>query len=256
MEVEDWKKRELESLYVSVFVLEEEAYVRETEKIYKQKIYIMMGINLKGYKEILGIYTPTEENTSYWIREFSNIKARGVKEIFVISILKNEWMKKGVKTNYPEVIFAPSMLEIYNKTCYYISRRHHRIIMREMGRIYRSGTREEAQVLYQKLIDEYHDNKLLMSIINKYIDEIFTMFQYSKKMRQITSNTDTYNKMRSRIRVRIKSNKVYNSIINLKESLMEIMMDEEDMWHPSKKEWDKIINEMDCNLQERIYELI
>ena len=53
MELKDWKNRELEKLYINVFILEEETYVRIKEEIKKQKIYIFIGINLKGYKDII-----------------------------------------------------------------------------------------------------------------------------------------------------------------------------------------------------------
>ena len=112
MELKDWKNRELEKLYINVFILEEETYVRIKEEIKKQKIYIFIGINLKGYKDIIGVFIPEEETTGYWMREISNIKERGIEELFMVSMINNKWIKKVIKMNYPEVIYAPSMIEI------------------------------------------------------------------------------------------------------------------------------------------------
>ena len=256
MKIEDWKKKELEKLYINLFIIEEETYVRKKEEIKKQKIYIFIGLNLKGYKEILGVHTPEEETTGYWMREITNLKTRGVEELFMTSIINNKWLKKVIKMNYPETIYCPSMLEIYNKTQKYISRRDHRILMREMGRIYRSETREEAEIIYKKLIEDYKGNKLIIMIIDKYIKQIFEMFKYSHQARLITNNTDSYNKMRNRIRVKIKKENMYESISELRKYLYEILKEEEEHWYPSVKRWDKIINEMDCNLSEKILELI
>ena len=256
MEVKDWTKRELEKLYVNIFIIEEETYVRKNEEIKKQKIYIFIGLNLKGYKDIIGIYTPEVETTGYWIREISNMKARGVEEIFMISIINNKWLKKVIKMNYPEVIMAPSMVELYNKTQKYIARKDHRIIMRELGRIYKSETLEEAKEIYTKLKEEYKENKLIIQIIDKYIKEIFELFKYSHQARVITSNTDSYNKMRNRISWKIKKIELFKSPAELKTYLSEILQEEESKWKPSIKRWDKIINEMDCNLSEKILELI
>jgi len=256
MKIEDWKKKELEKLYINLFIIEEETYVRKKEEIKKQKIYIFIGLNLKGYKEILGVHTPEEETTGYWMREITNLKTRGVEELFMTSIINNKWLKKVIKMNYPETIYCPSMLEFYNKTQKYISRRDHRILMREMGRIYRSETREEAEIIYKKLIEDYKGNKLIIMIIDKYIKQIFEMFKYSHQARLITNNTDSYNKMRNRIRVKIKKENMYESISELRKYLYEILKEEEEHWYPSVKRWDKIINEMDCNLSEKILELI
>ena len=256
MELKDWKNRELEKLYINVFILEEETYVRIKEEIKKQKIYIFIGINLKGYKDIIGVFIPEEETTGYWMREISNIKERGIEELFMVSMINNKWIKKVIKMNYPEVIYAPSMIEIYNKTQNYIARKDHRIIMREISRIYKSKTKEEGEEIYNKLKELYRENKLLNLIIDKYIKEIFEMFKYSHEARNITSNTDSYNKIRNRIRWKIKKEELFENIKELENYLYEILKIEEEKWHPSIKKWDKIIDEMDCNLSEKILELI
>ena len=256
MELKDWKNRELEKLYINVFILEEETYVRIKEEIKKQKIYIFIGINLKGYKDIIGVFIPEEETTGYWMREISNIKERGIEELFMVSMINNKWIKKVIKMNYPEVIYAPSMIEIYNKTQNYIARKDHRIIMREISRIYKSKTKEEGEEIYNKLKELYRENKLLNLIIDKYIKEIFEMFKYSDEARIIRSNTDSYNKIRNRIRWKIKKQELFENIKELENYLYEILKIEEEKWHPSIKKWDKIIDEMDCNLSEKILELI
>ena len=256
MRIEDWRKKELEKLYINVIIIEEETYVRIKEEIKKQKIYIFIGLNLKGYKEIIGVYTPEDETTGYWIKEITGIKQRGVEELFMISMINNKWIKKVIKMSYPEVIMAPSIIEFYNKTGKYIARRDHRIIMREIGRIYRCETKEEAEEIYKNLKEIYKENKLLIMIIDKYINEIFGMFKYSHEARIISSNTDSINKMRNRIRWQIQKKSLFESIYELKKYLYEILKEEESKWHPSVKNWDRIINEMDCNLTEKILELI
>ena len=128
--------------------------------------------------------------------------------------------------------------------------------MRELGRIYKAETLEEAKEIYIKLKEEYKENKLIVQIIDKYIKEIFELFKYSHQARVITSNADSYNKMRNRISWKIKKIELFKSPAELKTYLSEILQEEESKWKPSIKRWDKIINEMDCNLSEKILELI
>ena len=241
---------------INIFIIEEETYVKRNEEVKKQKIYIFIGLNLKGYKDIIGIYTPEEETTGYWIKEISNIKARGVEEIFMISMINNKWLRKVIKMNYPEVIMTPSMVELYNKTQKYIARKDHRIVMREISHIYKAETIDEAKETYYKLKYEYKENRLIIQIIDKYIEDIFDLFKYSHQARIITSNSDSYNKMRNRISWNIRKVNLFKSVTELKKYLSEILYYEESNWKPSVKRWDKIINEMDCNLSERIIELI
>jgi hypothetical protein len=62
--------------------------------------------------------------------------------------------------------------------------------------------------------------------------------------------------MRNRIRWKIQKISLFESIYELKKYLYEVLKEEESKWHPSVKNWDRIINEMDCNLSEKILELI
>ena len=206
--------------------------------------------------DIISVFIPEEETTGYWMRGISEIKERGIEELFMVSIINNKWLKKVIKMIYPNVIYAPSLVEIYNKTYNYIKRKDHRIVMRELSRIYKSETIEEGKEIYNKLKEIYKNNKLLNLIIDKYIEDIFGMFKCGRQARIITSNTDSYNKMRNRIRWKIKSHKLFENKIELKEYLYEVLKQEEEKWNPSIKNWDKIIDEMNCNLSEKILELI
>lgn len=256
MEVKDFKRRELEKFYVNVFIFEEETYLRVKEEIKKQKIYIFIGLNLKGYKEIISVIIPEEETSGFWMKEIMDLKQRGLDEIFMIAMINNKWIDKTVKMVYPNVIYTPSMIEIYNKTYNYIKRVDHRIIMRELNHIYKAKDKEEAKQIYDNLKELYKENKLMNLVIDKYIDEIFEMFKYSRQARIITSNTDGYNKLRNRIRWKIKKKDLFEDKNELNDFIYDILFTEEQRWNPSVKRWDTIINEMECNLSEKILELI
>ena len=67
MELEDYIKRELDNVYVSTLVMKEMVYKRENKIPIKQAVYILMGLNLRGYKKIIDVVVPTEDTTSYII---------------------------------------------------------------------------------------------------------------------------------------------------------------------------------------------
>lgn len=256
MKLEDWKKRELEKFYVNILILEEETYIRKNGEIKKQKVYILLGVNLKGIKEVLGVHVPEEETTGFWMREVALLKERGIEEIFTVSMIDNKWLRKVIKMNYPNAIYTPSLMELYNRTQRYISRRDHDIIMRDIRRIYRAKTKEEGKAIYQELKERYKDNKLYIMIVDKYIKEIFEMFKYGYRVRNVTSSTDSNNKMRRRVRNHLKEQGLFENEKELKEYLYAILKEEEEKWHVTLRKWDQIVSEMNCNLSEKIIELI
>ena len=254
MNLEEWMKRELDDTYLSTIIMKEKVYKKTNNIPRKQEVYILMGINLKGYKRMLDIIVPEEDTTSYWFNKMAELKSRGIEELFMVSVLENDSLKKAIKMSYPGVILMPSMMEIYNNTRPYILQKNHRELMRDMQKIYKSNNKEEAKILSEEIKEKYKDNKLLLMVIEKYINGIMEVVKYSKEARTITSYTFSYLKMRSRIVRGIDEYKVFNSNEEIKKYIGEILKEEESKFKPCKRNWSLIINEMESILTDKIRE--
>lgn len=254
MKIEEWMKRELDDIYVSTLIMKEKAYKRTNGIPRKQDIYILMGLNLRGYKKIIDVIVPDEETTSYWYKKISEFKVRGIEELLMVSILDNKYMNKALNMVYKEMIEMPSMIEFYNNSRPYILQKDHRTLMSEMQQIYKSENVIDAQNLYRDLKIKYEDDKLLLMVIDKYIDDIMEVIKYSKEARTITSYTYSYLKLRSKLSRLINEYKVFENNEEIKIYVSEFMKQEEEKFKPSKRNWSIIINEMDSILSDKIRE--
>lgn len=254
MKIEEWMKRELDDIYVSTLIMKEKAYKRTNGIPRKQDIYILMGVNLRGYKKIIDVIVPDEETTSYWYKKISEFKVRGIEELLMVSILDNKYMNKALNMVYKEMIEMPSMIEFYNNSRPYILQKDHRTLMSEMQQIYKSENIIDAQNLYRDLKIKYKDDKLLLMVIDKYIDDIMEVIKYSKEARTITSYTYSYLKLRSKLSRLINEYKVFENNEEIKIYVSEFMKQEEEKFKPSKRNWSIIINEMDSILSDKIRE--
>ena len=148
----------------------------------------------------------------------------------------------------------PSMIEFYNNSRPYIIQKNHRKLMSEMQKIYISNNMEEASKLYNELVEKYKNDKLLLMVINKYIDDIMKVIKYSKEARTITSYTYSYLKLRANLASLINEYKVFDSNEEIKHFVCEYLKQEEEKFKPSKRNWSLIINEMDSILTDKIKE--
>ena len=256
MELEDYIKRELDNVYVSTLIMKETAYKRENKIPIKQDVYIIMGLNLRGYKKIIDVVVPAEDTTSYWYNVISSYKSRGIEEFFMVALTDNMHMNKAFKMVYPNMLKMPSMMEFYNNSRPYILQKDHRKLMSKMQYIYKAENKEEAKEKYERLKEEFKDNKLLLMIINKYIDDIMKVMKYSKEARAITSYTYSYLKMRNDLKRIINDYKVFESNEEIKKCVCEFLKEQEQNFKPSKKNWANIVNEMDSILTEKIREML
>lgn len=256
MKLNEWLRRELDDVYVSTLIMKEKAYKRVNGIPKKQDIYIFMGINLRGYKKIIDIIVPEEETTSYWYKKIGEFKVRGIEELFMVAVLDNPYMNKALKMIYEGMIQMPSMIEFYNNSRPYILQKNHRTLMSEMQKIYKCNNNVEAKEIYNDLKIKYKEEKLLLIIIDKYIDDIMRVIQYSKEARTITSYTFSYIKLRTKLSRLINEYKVFENNEEIRMYVSEFMKQEEEKFKPSKRNWSIIINEMDSILTEKIREKI
>ena len=254
MNLEEWMKRELDDVYVSKIIMKEKAYKRVGGIPKKQDIYIFMGINLRGYKKFIDVIVPTEDTTSYWYNRINNFKARGIEEFFMVAMVDNVHINKVFKMIYPNMIKMPSMIEFYNNSRPYIIQKNHRELMSKIQKIYISENIEQAKELYEELLEKYKNDKLLLMVINRIIDDIMEVTKYSKEARTITSYTYSYLKMRSRLSRLINENKVFEDNEEIRNYVSEFLQKEEEKFKPSKRNWSLIINEMDSMLTDKIRE--
>lgn len=254
MKLEKWMKRELDDVYVSTIIMKEKAYKRENGIPKKQDIYIFMGLNLRGYKKFIDVIVPKEDTTSYWYSIVSNFKIRGIEELIMVAMVDNVHINKAIKMVYPNMIKMPSMIEFYNNSRPYIIQKEHRELMSKIQKIYKAETKEEAKILYKQLLEEYKNEKLLLMVINRIIDDIMEVIKYSKEARTITSYTYSYLKMRARLASLISENKVFEDNEEIRKYVSEFLKIEEEKFKPSKRNWSLIINEMDSILTDKIRE--
>jgi len=256
MNLEDWMNRQLDSVYVSTLIMKETVYKRVNNVPKKQDIYVFLGLNLKGYKKFIDVVVPVEDTTGFWYNKINEFKTKGIEHFFMVSILKEEHLKKAFKMVYPDIIFMPSMIEFYNNSRPYIVQKDHRKLMQNMQKIYISNNKEEAINIYNLLVQKYKDNKLLLFAINKYIDDIMEVLKYPKEARQISSYTFSYLKMRANLYRLINDYKVFENDEEIKKYICEFLKNQEESFKPSKRNWALIINEFEGILSDSIRSLL
>lgn len=154
MNLEDWMNRQLDNVYVSTLIMKEEVYKRINGIPKKQNVYILLGLNLRGYKKFIDVIVPDEDTTSYWFNKISELKERGIEEFFMVAMIDDMHISKAFKLVYPNVIYMPSMIEFYNNSRPYILQKKHRKLMQAMQKIYISKNKYEAKKIYELLIKE------------------------------------------------------------------------------------------------------
>lgn len=236
-------KRKLDETYLIVYVIENTINMKKGDFISKSNICTLIGVDLKGYKQLLNIYEDKINNNRYWLDCFENLKSRGIKNILFLSVGDNKNMKRAAKIAFPDIVFVDSITYIVGKFQRYTSEKSQKDTASKIHKLYIQKSLKDYE-LVQKSFNDIYNNSIHKKLIEKYLNNITAIYKYSQNIRNLlfkhSSNMAFYDK----IRITFNNNNNYiNELKEIYEQLGDI--NKYFGFTPfSKKEWTMILNDL------------
>ena len=236
-------KRKLDETYLIVYVIENTINMKKGDFISKSNICSLIGVDLKGYKQLLNIYEDKVNNNRYWLDCFENLKSRGIKNILFLSVGDNKNMKRAAKIAFPDIVFVDSITYIVNKFQRYTTEKSSRNTAAKIHNLYVQKTLKDYEIV-QKNFNTIYNNSIHKKLIEKYLCNIQSIYKYSQNIRNLlfkhSSNMAFYDK----IRITFNNNNKY--ISELKEIYDQLGdINKYFGFTPfTKKEWTMILNDL------------
>jgi len=100
-DVEEWQNRPLDEIYPIVYLDAIRIKVRHDGLVINKAIYLAIGVNIEGLKEVLGLWTADNERAKFWLRVVTELKSRGVKDIFIVCVDGIKGFPEAIQTIFP-----------------------------------------------------------------------------------------------------------------------------------------------------------
>ena len=139
-----WQNRPLESVYPFVFMDAIHYKVREESKIKNKAAYVILGVNVDGFKDILGIWIGENETSKFWYSVLTDLKNRGVKDVLIFSVDGLPGFKEAISASYPESIIQRCIIHQLRNTFKYVSYKDSKEIMKDFKAVYQAINEGEA----------------------------------------------------------------------------------------------------------------
>lgn len=199
-EVEKWQNRKLEKCYPFVYVDCLYCSVKEDLRSVKKAIYVALGVNTQGVKDVLGIWIETTESASKWCEIFEELKERGVEDIFFVSMDGLTGLPAAIETIFPQTITQRCIVHIVRNVYSTVSRKDSKEIIADFKKIYTSNNLELAKLEYKNFSEKYKENKKLMKKVNDNIQWIYQIFEYPPAIRKVIYTTNAIESLNSGLR--------------------------------------------------------
>ena len=255
-EVIEWQNRKLNKCYPFVYVDCLYCSVKEDYKSIKKAIYVVLGVDTKGKKDVLGIWIDTTESATKWCQIFEDLKSRGVEDIFFVSMDGLSGLVETVERVYPQAITQRCIVHIVRNIYSILPKKEVKEVIGNFKKIYTASNLENAKLEYENFKQKYKENTKLMKKVDENIGWIYQLFDYTVGIRKAIYTTNSIESLNSGLR---KVTKGKGSFIN-ENALMKVLylriQDLQKSWSKGISNWNKIENELALLFEDRFFKYI
>ena len=255
-EVEKWQNRKLERCYPFVYIDCIYCSVKEDLRSIKKAIYVVLGIDTKGLKDVLGIWIETTETSSKWCEIFEELKSRGVEDIFFVSMDGLTGLPEAVERVYPQAILQRCIVHITRNIYGILPKKEVKEVISDFKKIYTANNLGHANLEYESFQKKYKDNKKLMKKVDDNINWVMQIFEYPPAIRKLIYTTNAIESLNAGLR---KVTKGKGSFIN-ETALIKVLylriQNLKSKWSKQIKSWKYVQNELVGIFEDRYMQYI
>lgn len=251
--IEEWQNRPLEKVYPFVFLDAIHYHVRENNIVVKKAVYIALGYNTEGYKEILGMWVGENESSKYWLLVLNQLKERGLEDILIVSTDNLSGFSQAIESVYPKTEIQKCVIHQIRNSTKFVSYIDIKELMKDLKTVYKAST-EELALSNLDIFEEKWGKKYPMCI-NSWRNnwaELSTYFKYPEGIRKLIYTTNSIENFNRQLRKVTKNKTIFPSDYALQKSLYLAMVDASSKWTSRIRGWDQILSQLSIFFEGRI----
>ena len=251
--IEEWQNRPLEKVYPFVFLDAIHYHVRENNIVVKKAVYIALGYNTEGYKEILGMWVGENESSKYWLLVLNQLKERGLEDILIVSTDNLSGFSQAIESVYPKTEIQKCVIHQIRNSTKFVSYRDIKELMKDLKTVYKAST-EELALSNLDIIEEKWGKKYPMCV-NSWRNnwaELATYFKYPEGIRKLIYTTNSIENFNRQLRKVTKNKTIFPNDYALQKSLYLAMVDASSKWTSRIRGWDQILSQLSIFFEGRI----
>jgi len=140
----EWQNRPLDSIYPIVYLDCIVVKVRQDNSVINKAVFLALGINLEGHKELLGMWIAENEGAKFWLSVLTELKNRGVQDILIACVDGLKGFPDAITAVYPQTRIQLCIIHMVRNSLRYVSWKDYKAITSDLKRIYQSTTEEAA----------------------------------------------------------------------------------------------------------------
>lgn len=249
----DWQQRPLESIYAVVFLDAIHYHVRSEGQVVKKAVYIAIGIDLDGRKDVLGMWVGEDESAKYWATILNGLRNRGVEDIFIACTDNLTGFSAAIEAVFPKTEIQNCIVHQIRNSTRYVSYKDLKVLVADLRAVYGAvgeGSAWDALETFAQRWDKKYP-KISSSWRNNW-PNLSTYFKYPQEIRRLIYTTNAIEGFNRQLRKVTKAKSVFPTDDSLLKMLYLAMMDITKKWTGRRQDWSAIHAQLAVYFEDRM----
>jgi putative transposase len=205
-EVKSWQSRPLDPLYGIVYLDALYVKMRHEGRVENRAVYVAIGVNLEGKKDVLGLWTSSNEGAKFWLGVLTELKNRGVKDILIACVDGLKGFPQAIESVYPQARVQLCIVHMVRASLNYVSWKERRQVAADLKAIYRASTEQRAEQELNEFIAKWGQKyPTIGRLWRENWERVIPFFEFPAEVRRVIYTTNAVESLHMSLRKVIKT---------------------------------------------------
>jgi len=209
-EVKAWQNRPLESVYPILWLDGLMVKIHHGKQVTNKSAYVVLGVNLRGEKEVLGLWIAEAEGAKFWLSVLTELRNRGVQDVFIACMDGLKGLPEAVNAIFPKTLTQLCIVHLVRASLRYVTVKDSKAVVAALKRIYQSATAEEAANELEQLETDWGGHyRAVVRLWRNNWDNIIPFFQFPPEIRKVIYTTNAIESLNMSLRKLTRNRRIF-----------------------------------------------
>jgi putative transposase len=204
-ELKAWQNRPLEPLYAIVYLDALYVKMRHEGRVENRAVYVAVGVDLDGRKDVLGLWTSSSEGAKFWLSVLTELKNRGVRDVLIACVDGLKGFPQAIESVFPEARIQLCIVHLVRASLNYVNWKERKRVAADLKTIYRAATERQAEQELRDFIAQWGDKyQAIGKLWKDNWERVIPFFEFPAEVRRVIYTTNAVESLHMSLRKIIK----------------------------------------------------
>jgi transposase-like protein len=252
-QVVEWQNRPLDTVYPIVYLDCIVLKIRQDKRVINKAIYLALGVNLDGQKELLGLWISENEGAKFWLQVLTELKNRGVEQILIACVDGLSGFPDAINAAFPDAKIQLCIVHMVRNSLKYVPWKDYKAVTADLKRIYQSATEQEANCELERFSEAWdHKYPQISRSWKAHWPNLITLFNFPSDIRKVIYTTNAIESLNSVIRKSVKTRKLFPSDESATKVVYLAIQAASKKWTMPIRNWKEAMNHFMIEFEEQL----